>query len=221
MRRFIRHRPSPAMVVACIALLVALGGTSYAAIRLPANSVGSKQIKNSAVTSLKVKNDSLTGADIKESALAKVRRAGNADFATDARFAQDAVSAGTAENATKLNGIAASGYATAATVVRYAIIWGAGSVSWDARGVTQANVTHPADGVNCINGLNPAPHAATATFTYGAGPGSEAYVKISPSGDDECAGHQIGVVTYDVTVTATPLALLYTRQNKPFAIAIY
>ena len=32
-------------VVAYLALFVALGGTSYAAIRLPANSVGARQIK--------------------------------------------------------------------------------------------------------------------------------------------------------------------------------
>lgn len=54
MRAILRHRPSPAMVVACIALTVALGGTSYAAIRLPANSVGTKQLKKGAVTKKKI-----------------------------------------------------------------------------------------------------------------------------------------------------------------------
>jgi hypothetical protein len=49
--------------VALLALFVALGGTSYAAIKLPANSVGTKQIKDKAVTSVKVKNGSLKGAD--------------------------------------------------------------------------------------------------------------------------------------------------------------
>ena len=44
------HRPSPALVVSVIALSVALGGTSYAAIVLPANSVGTRQIKKNAVT---------------------------------------------------------------------------------------------------------------------------------------------------------------------------
>jgi len=46
-----------------IALSVALGGTSYAAIVLPANSVGKKQIKKNAVTTEKVKNASLRSAD--------------------------------------------------------------------------------------------------------------------------------------------------------------
>ena len=46
-------RPSPALAVALLALIVALGGTSYAAVKLPKNSVGSKQVKNS---SLKAKD---------------------------------------------------------------------------------------------------------------------------------------------------------------------
>ena len=56
-------RPSPAMVVACLALTVALGGTGYAAITLPNNSVGTKQLKKNAVVSSKVKNRSLKAVD--------------------------------------------------------------------------------------------------------------------------------------------------------------
>jgi hypothetical protein len=69
MRRLFGHRPSPATVISTVALIVALGGTSYAAITLPKNSVGSKQIKKNAVTSAKVKNSSLTGSDVKNSSL--------------------------------------------------------------------------------------------------------------------------------------------------------
>ena len=62
-------RPSPAMVLAFVALLVALGGTSYAAIQLPANSVGTKQLKKNAVNSAKVKNGSLLRADFRSGQL--------------------------------------------------------------------------------------------------------------------------------------------------------
>ena len=41
-----RFRPSPAMAIACLALLVALGGTGYAATRLPRNSVTTVQVKD-------------------------------------------------------------------------------------------------------------------------------------------------------------------------------
>jgi hypothetical protein len=38
-------RRSPAMLVALLALFVALGGSSYAALQLPRASVGTKQLK--------------------------------------------------------------------------------------------------------------------------------------------------------------------------------
>jgi hypothetical protein len=65
------------MIVACAALLTALGGVSYAAAVLPKNSVGTAQLqkqavsggklKTSAVTTAKVKNGSLLAADFKAS----------------------------------------------------------------------------------------------------------------------------------------------------------
>jgi hypothetical protein len=58
--------PSPAMVVACLALVVALSGTSYAAlVNVPANSVGTAQLKANAVVSSKVKDGSLLATDFK------------------------------------------------------------------------------------------------------------------------------------------------------------
>jgi hypothetical protein len=50
-------------------LIVALGGTSYAAIKLPKDSVGSKQIKTNAVTTSKVKDGSLQSKDFKSGQL--------------------------------------------------------------------------------------------------------------------------------------------------------
>jgi hypothetical protein len=62
MRR-IRNHITSAHVIAMLALFVAMGGTGYAALKLPKNSVGSKQIKKNAVTSTKVKNGSLKKGD--------------------------------------------------------------------------------------------------------------------------------------------------------------
>jgi hypothetical protein len=56
--RYVRHHH-----LGMLALFIALGGTSYAAVKLPANSVGSKQLKAGAVTGAKVKDRSLTAAD--------------------------------------------------------------------------------------------------------------------------------------------------------------
>jgi hypothetical protein len=57
------RRPSFSTVISLIALFVALGGVSYAAISIPANSVGTKQLKNNSVNSSKVKDRSLRSRD--------------------------------------------------------------------------------------------------------------------------------------------------------------
>jgi len=112
-----RHRPSPAMVVACIALAIALGGTSYAAITLPANSVGTKQLKKNAVkrskiaakavNGSKVATDSLTGAKILESSLGPVPSATNATHATSSDSATNAGHATNADHATTADSVPA------------------------------------------------------------------------------------------------------------------
>jgi hypothetical protein len=73
MRKLLR-RPSPAMVVACLALLVALGGTSIAAVNqlVPRNSVGTAQLRNNAVTTQKVRNGAITGAKVRNRSLRRV-----------------------------------------------------------------------------------------------------------------------------------------------------
>ena len=60
-----------ANVMATVAVFIALGGASYAAIKLPKNSVGTKQIKKNAVTSSKVKNGSLKANDFAAGQLPK------------------------------------------------------------------------------------------------------------------------------------------------------
>jgi hypothetical protein len=61
--------PSPSMAVAFTALMVAIGGVSYAAVKIPRNGVKRTNIANNAVNGSKVANDSLTGEDVKESTL--------------------------------------------------------------------------------------------------------------------------------------------------------
>ncbi|HET6997350.1 MAG TPA: hypothetical protein VFI03_02085 [Solirubrobacterales bacterium] len=60
-----RRHLSFANVTAVLALFVALGGVSYAAVVLPKNSVGTKQLKPSSVTSAKVADGSLQRGDFK------------------------------------------------------------------------------------------------------------------------------------------------------------
>src|SRR5215208_7912756 len=64
-----RAQLSFANVMSMVAVFIALGGTGYAAVKLPKNSVGSGQIKKNAVSGSKVKNGSLTKSDFKASDL--------------------------------------------------------------------------------------------------------------------------------------------------------
>jgi hypothetical protein len=57
---WVRRRLSFANVISLIALFVALGGSSFAAL-----TVTGKHVKNSSLTGKDVRNDSLTGRDVK------------------------------------------------------------------------------------------------------------------------------------------------------------
>jgi hypothetical protein len=92
MKRRLRT-PSPALVVSLVALFVALGGTTYAATTLAANSVGTKQLKKNAVTSPKIKKGAVTASKINTSGLTVPHAAG-------------------ADNASKLGGVPAAGFLT-------------------------------------------------------------------------------------------------------------
>ena len=122
MRTLIAHRPSPAMVVACIALLVALGGTSIAAVTAIApNSVGTPQIRANAVTTAKIRNNNVLGADIAPNAVtgSDVR---NGSLSRD-DFAANSIPAGPAGPAGPTG---PSGVVTAISVRQAGVVVGGG-----------------------------------------------------------------------------------------------
>jgi hypothetical protein len=59
----LRPRLSYANVVASLAVFIALGGVSWAAVTLPANSVGKRHLRNNSVTGAEVVNGSLKAKD--------------------------------------------------------------------------------------------------------------------------------------------------------------
>jgi hypothetical protein len=65
MLRKLRSRLSYANVMSSIAVFIVLGGSAYAATKLPKNSVGASQIKTGGVGSSEVKDGSLLVKDIK------------------------------------------------------------------------------------------------------------------------------------------------------------
>jgi hypothetical protein len=61
-----------ANLVAYAALFVALGGTSYAAVRLPAGSVGTKELRSEAVTRVKLHRAAVTSRSVRDHALREI-----------------------------------------------------------------------------------------------------------------------------------------------------
>lgn len=61
---FARRRPSAPLAVSFLALFVALGGAGWAAIRIPAGSVGTAQLRNFSVTGSKLRPGSVGPAKI-------------------------------------------------------------------------------------------------------------------------------------------------------------
>ena len=95
----LKKRPSPALVIACIALFVSLGGVSYGVAtgfidsrEIKNNTIRTQDIRNSEVRGRDIRNstiqgadvafNTLKGADIEESSLGKVPAAASADSAS-------------------------------------------------------------------------------------------------------------------------------------------
>jgi hypothetical protein len=136
MQRVLKHLRGNA--VAYLALFVALGGTSYAAVNLPAGSVGNRQLRNGAVTNKKIANGAvspakLNGKDISGSVAMWARISASGTVVASRPHAQilgwtavdaaghitwgRAISAGCFSLAT-VDGVGAEGFATVATLNR-------------------------------------------------------------------------------------------------------
>jgi hypothetical protein len=167
----LRGRITSAHVIALAALFVALGGTTYAAATIGTSDIENKavtkkkihkkavtkqKIKNKAVNGKKVKDDSLTGDDIQESTLGEVPSADEANSADTAANATHANTATNADSATNADNATNADRATDANTIAYGMFEPDGTISGADRvkNLTNANVTHPAAGVYCFEGLD-------------------------------------------------------------------
>jgi hypothetical protein len=103
------RRPSPALMVACLALFVALGGTVLAATKIDGRTIKVKSLPGNrvAVASLpgnRLAPKSIKGDQIDITTLGQVPSADHATSAETARHADTATAADHAADATKING---------------------------------------------------------------------------------------------------------------------
>jgi uncharacterized iron-regulated protein len=97
------------MAVSIVALFVALGGTGYAALSLPKNSVGTQQIRNRSINTAKLKNRAVAKAKLNLTGVTvpAARTAGTATHASSADNATSAAHASTADIATTAQALTA------------------------------------------------------------------------------------------------------------------
>jgi hypothetical protein len=151
------------MLVALLALFVALGGSSYAAVKISArdiargavgtraianNSVRSGDIHNATVSGIDVRDDSLTNADIDNTNLS-ARTAVSADTATratTATSANTANSATNADNAGKLDGLDSADFTRPACTSQTGALKGAVTI---AASPAFSGTFTPVPGYNC------------------------------------------------------------------------
>jgi hypothetical protein len=157
MGRLLRRRPSPAMLVALLALFVALGGSTYAATKIRARdirtgAVGSRAIANNAIRSRDIRNAVVTGTDVRDNSLTNADidnntlRALSANTATTATTATNATNATNAGNAGLLDGLDSTAFTRPACTSQSGAIKGV--VTIDASPTFSTTFT-PVPGYNC------------------------------------------------------------------------
>lgn len=170
MFRFTRRRPSPALVVSCCSLFVALGGTSYA---VATDSIGSVQIRDGSIHGVDVRDRVLGGEKIVYDGIG--RNAVKEE-------ALDAAKLGTVTHATRADTATVAKTAAGAAMQVSVRIDGRFS---DARGVT--NVEHLQTGLYNIVFERDVSHcipAATLTSRLASPNVGAGHILVRPNGDD-------------------------------------
>jgi hypothetical protein len=218
--RTTRRRPSPALLVSAIALFVALGGTSYAALHITGAEVANgsltgKDIENRSLKGSKeLAKNSVGGSAVKESSLGKIESAARADIAGHADSATHADSADRADNAAALGGKPASAYLdqrVRGLALAGAVVDGGGTVkSWFNRAGSRPTVSHTAGSGDyhvTFPGINVASdeHIVTGTAV-----GLSAFATVDYSGD-------VHVRTYVANIAADTL----DNDDRTFTVLIH
>jgi hypothetical protein len=188
--RKILRPPSPAMIVALLALCVALGGSAYAASKINGNN-----IRNGTISGKKLKNRTITSRQIDRRTVSalKNRRGlrGPRGFRGSKGAKGDRGASGTA--------------------VAYAAVASDGTIDTArSKGIAQANMSHTTTGVYCFVNLSFTPKNVVATLQ----PGTDEVVYASIPAPSPSLGCPAGAVTVQVKH-----ATAATNSNLGFYVA--
>jgi hypothetical protein len=126
------RRPSASLVISVVALFVALGGTSYAAL-----TITGKDVKNSSLTGKDIKDNSLTSGDVRDRSL-RLRD-----------FRSGELSSGQRGPAGPAGPAGAAG--AAGSAIAFARVSGSGDVDAGASKNIAAVASTVGDGIYCLN----------------------------------------------------------------------
>jgi hypothetical protein len=209
MSSFRPRRPSPALVVSIISLVVAMGGAGYAAVKLPKGSVGNKQLKSRAVTTKKIKDGAVTTKKLKRGAV------------TDAKIASQTITGGkiklgtlgTVPSANQANSANSANTAASATIAgsaqpaAFAHVSATGGLdTGNSKNVGAAELNSTTTSLYCISGIPFTPKGGQATVDGTTG-GAQDAAQVSLGTFTGCpAGTQALVYTWSASGggTATP-----------------
>jgi hypothetical protein len=194
---FVR-RPSPAMVVALLALFVALGGTSLAALR-----IGTKQVENNSIRSVDIRNRTIRGKDIHR----RTVRGGNVArrSLTGGNLARNSVggkevkesSLGTVPDANALRGLGPSAFVPARKFV----------TTGSAKKLSRGNET-----TLFVSG----PFTVTETCVAGGGGANEVRIDVSSS---ESGSSLDGTQGTSSTIDSSPSTTAHMQLKTTAALA--
>jgi hypothetical protein len=195
------QRPSPALVVASLALFVALGGVGYAAA-----TIGTADIKNSAVTGEKIKNRTITKKDINRKTVKSLRGSKGETGPAGPAGAIGPDGPIGPQGPTGAEGPQGS----AGTAVAYGTVATNGTLRTDSgsSGLTDANITKPAAGLYCFADLPSSVKSAMVAKSNLANSHNDAIVSVSydtrvtPILDGCAPGSRARVRVFDVSDSA-------------------
>ena len=103
------RRPSPALLIACLALFISLGGVSYG---VATGFIDSRELKNNTIRTQDIRNNDIRGKDIRNSTI------GGRDVAFNTLTGSDIAETRltTVPDAARLGGVAAASYLRADTI---------------------------------------------------------------------------------------------------------